>query len=211
MMSQRGYTLIEVLVASAIFVGVMVIGVSSFSSINRVSEQIQVTRTLSQTGNFVMETLSRDIRSATGEKNPLGGGFGVDYPFDFVVDSADESALSGAGLITAHKIRTRRQGTNSCNPTSPIVKTYRLVSIPGTANSDLTLQDGNGVCLQSSSLLPANVQISNLTFVGLSHQSSSTVQPFVTIKFTLVDTSPGSQGSQQTFQTTVTSLVYAGQ
>lgn len=210
-MSNRGFTLIEVLVASAIFVGVMVIGVSSFSNINHVNEQITQTRTLSQTGNFVMEALARDIRSATGVKDPTSGTFGIDFPFDFVRNDVPISTLDVDGEITAPSLTTRKAGTNSCNVVSPITRNFALVAIPDTQYFDLQVKDGT--CAPAS-LLPGTIRIVQLSFKGVSHQASSTVQPFVAISFTLVDTAARDTSlpsAQQTFGTTVTNLTYAGQ
>lgn len=74
-MASKGYTLIEVLVASALFVGVLIIATTSFTSINRINERIEDIRTTTQTANFILETLSRDIRSSTGVRNPQTGNF----------------------------------------------------------------------------------------------------------------------------------------
>lgn len=198
MSTQRGFTLIEVLVASTIFVGVLVIGVSSFSSINRLNEQIVRTRRISQTGNFVMETLVRDIRSATGLKNSAGQ-FGVNFPFDFIPNPDTEQPATTSQLVPALKVR-------HCTFLPCDERLYRLQPLSDEAD-DLIVRQISG----SGSLLPAGIGIKDLEFNGISHQQSTTVQPYVTIKFTLVDleTLGTDAPTEQTFQTTVTSLVYS--
>lgn len=213
-MTQRGFTLIEVLVASAIFVGVMVIGVSSFSNVNHVSDQIQMTRNLSQTGNFVMETLARDIRSATGVKDPNTGAFGVNFPFDFLNNDSNSLVISdlpsASDVISSQAIGFNQSGQYSC---------FTFDQFGDTNYFDLMMHVGS--CGTSSSpLLPSNIKMLKIgtIFSGISHQASAKmlhpVQPFVTIKFTLVDTTapnPEAPSAQMTFQTTVTSLAYSGQ
>lgn len=198
-MNSRGFTLIEVLVASGLFVGVLVIGVSSFSSINRLNEQIVRTRQLSQTGNFVMETLVRDIRTATGNIDPATRGIiGVQYPFDFVSNSDTGQVASGAQAVSALRIR-------QCDDGACLQRLYQLRTV-SQERQTLVVQESSG---QSGELLPPDIGITNLSFTGVGHQASS-VQPFVTIRFTLADlTASPDQPLSQTFTTTVTSLVYS--
>ena len=196
MSHERGFTLIEVLVASTIFVGVLVIGVSSFSSINRLNEQIVRTRKLSQTGNFVMETLVRDIRSATGLKDPASGGFtALQYPFDFIVSTGSVGPSPNVGTTS---LQTRTCLTAPCSISTLRTRTYSLNEMSFIVNGE------------TGSLLPDGVGMKDITFSGVSHQTSS-VQPYVTVSFTLVDlaTANSDAPTEQTFQTTVTSLVYS--
>ena len=208
-MSQRGFTLIEVLVASAIFVGVMVIGVSSFSNVNHINDQIQVTRNLSQTGNFVMETLARDIRTATGLWDPTSNSFHTDFPFDFISDPNNGMTTNGQISTTALKTRTcpvQSSASNPCMAANLVTHIYFLLEKADHTKSFVLDSAEN-------SLLPSGINMKDISFTGLNH-SSVTVQPFVTIKFTLVDAlapDPAAPSAQQTFQTTVTSLVYSGQ
>lgn len=198
-MTQRGFTLIEVLVASGLFVGVLVIGVSSFSSINRLNEQIVRTRQLSQTGNFVMETLVRDIRTANGNIDPTTGAvISLQYPFDFVSNSDTGQVASGAQMVSALRIR-------QCDGGACLQRLYQLSSTDSQTQT-LLVRESSG---QSGELLPPDIGISSLSFSGVGHQTSG-VQPFVTIRFTLTDLAASSdQPLSQTFATTVTSLVYS--
>lgn len=195
-MLQRGFTLIEVLVASTIFVGIMVIGVSSFSSVNRVNEQIETTRNLSQTGNFVMEALVRDIRSATGFAD-IATQTAI-HPFDFVTDPTLLTVSQSPNpSTTALTVRTCPASVQ-CSPLNLLTRTYHVAQGQGF------VVESQG---KSGSLLPSGIGMKTIAFSGTSQQSTS-IQPFVTISFTLIDTSPGTKGQEQTFQTTVTSLVY---
>jgi prepilin-type N-terminal cleavage/methylation domain-containing protein len=193
-MNQRGYTLIEVLVSSAIFVGILVIGIASFASINRINEKIATQRELAQTGNFVMETLTRDIRTATGVKLPDGTFSGNDYPFDF---------LNDLGVVDNSGTQMGSLETLNCDSDQVACKTdiYKVKTISGSSFQTLFVND-------VSPLLPDNVAIEDLTFTGFSHQQKL-VQPYVSIQFTLVADLKSDVPTKQTFRTTVTSLVYA--
>ncbi len=196
--SERGFTLIEVLVASTVFVGVLVIGVSSFSSINRLNEQIVRTRQMAQTGNFVMETLVRDIRTATGEVDPMTGGFkSLQFPFDFVTNPDTGNVRPDDSPVAALRIRQCQQA--GCRD-----RLYRLSTTSQETQTLVLVENG-----QSGSLLPDDIGITDLSFTGASHQVGG-VQPFVHIRFTLTDlTASAGQARTQTFSTTVTSLVYS--
>ncbi len=67
----NGYTLIEVLIASTIFVSVLLIGMSSFSTVNRLSEQVDAIETTAETSYFLADTVARELRSAAAVQ--LGG------------------------------------------------------------------------------------------------------------------------------------------
>ncbi len=192
MTGQRGYTLIEVLVASAMFVGVMVIGVSSFSSVNRVNEQIETTRKLTQTGTFVMETLARDIRTATGYAVPPSRSL-TSKPFAFVAVNGQQGIL----------VQTCPDG--GCKTAADVVaKTYAWQRGQQRA-ADGTLLAGQ------QTLLPADVAMTDFSVTGKDF-TTLTIQPYATIEFTVADKDCLLAGrtdcAKQTFRTTVTSLVY---
>lgn len=61
---KKAFTLIEVLVASMIFIVVLTIGTTSFLGASRVSAKIKVTRQTVEQARFAMETMIREIRLA---------------------------------------------------------------------------------------------------------------------------------------------------
>ncbi len=188
MSASKGYTLIEVLVASAIFVGVMVIGISSFSSVNRVNEQIETTRKLSQTGNFVMETLAREIRTATGIKGKITS---TGKPFVL----ASSSSIS---ITTCPDEPGGDCAAPDVHSYAYTASTHRFTKVVGATSS-------------GTSILPADVTMTDFKLAGSGFSTTTTVQPFVTISFTLqacTDQAGQTGCSQQAFRTSVTSLVY---
>jgi prepilin-type N-terminal cleavage/methylation domain-containing protein len=66
LLARRGFTLIEVLVASAIFVVSIGIAIATFSSSSVIQMQNQTLREVTRTGMYVMESVDRDIRLANG-------------------------------------------------------------------------------------------------------------------------------------------------
>ena len=62
----RGFTLIEILVATSIFVGVVVIAIGSFSASTGVQRRTENIRDVGQSGRYALEKISRDIRIAKG-------------------------------------------------------------------------------------------------------------------------------------------------
>lgn len=63
-MKKRGFSLIEVLIASMIFSLVMITATSIFLSSNRVQGKTQISRDLVKQTRFAIETMLRDIRMA---------------------------------------------------------------------------------------------------------------------------------------------------
>lgn len=66
---QKGFTLIEILVATAIFATVMVIVVGTFSWVAGYNNRLKETRRVGQEVRNVMDQLTRDIRLANGSGN----------------------------------------------------------------------------------------------------------------------------------------------
>lgn len=64
MLTNRGFTLIEVLIASTIFVSVLMMGMTTFTAVNRLSEQIASVEAATETSYFLTETVARELRSA---------------------------------------------------------------------------------------------------------------------------------------------------
>lgn len=65
-MKRRAFTLLELMIASAIFVVVMVLTTGIFSIASSYNGKLREMRTLSLTGKSVMEQLSTDVRLANG-------------------------------------------------------------------------------------------------------------------------------------------------
>lgn len=63
-MKRPGFTLMEILVASAIFAGVMIVTVSAFAIVTRTQTKTLVNRKVGQSARLVNEQISRAVRGA---------------------------------------------------------------------------------------------------------------------------------------------------
>jgi len=195
-----GYTLLEVLIASAIFVGVLMIGTSSFTTASRLRERTLDQQQTTETARFIAETLARDIRSATGQRTTDGStsllacpapGY-LTTPYDFYKSGQITCALKN-GLVEATGIET-----HEFDPALNAV-TKHLYEYSDT-NKILTVRKNGGA---PESLLPTGFTIKDVTFQGLSHGVSGLrSQPFVRFTLTVVSTATG---NSQTIQTSVES------
>jgi prepilin-type N-terminal cleavage/methylation domain-containing protein len=82
---RRGFTLIEILVATAIFMTVMVVAVGIFGTTMGSSSTSSQLRQTAQTARYVFESMAREIRSAHGLviNQANGGQTMVIKPFDY--------------------------------------------------------------------------------------------------------------------------------
>ncbi|MEK7115472.1 MAG: type II secretion system protein [Patescibacteria group bacterium] len=69
--TQRGFTLIEILVATSLFSMVMIISIGSLVSINDSNKKAQISRTVIDNLNFAMENMTRNMR--------VGSNYHCDY------------------------------------------------------------------------------------------------------------------------------------
>ncbi len=67
LLTQRGFTLIEVLVAGIIFALTIGIAIASFSSSTTVQMKNQVIREVAQNGRYIIENISRDVKLANAD------------------------------------------------------------------------------------------------------------------------------------------------
>ncbi len=87
--TQRGFTLIEILVATTLFSVVMIISIGAIISINDSNKKAQLTRTVINNLNFAMENMARNLR--------IGITYHCDYTVGNVASARD--CLSGANSI----------------------------------------------------------------------------------------------------------------
>ncbi|MBI3495190.1 type II secretion system protein [Candidatus Berkelbacteria bacterium] len=83
---QRGFTLIEVVVASAIFTFVAVMAIGIFAQTSRASDKVNADREISQAARFAFEQFSRSVRGASHLNIMQNGSAPTTVcPADFVV------------------------------------------------------------------------------------------------------------------------------
>ncbi|MBI4185439.1 hypothetical protein HY524_00100 [Candidatus Berkelbacteria bacterium] len=189
--SQMGYTLLEVLISSAMFVAVLVIATGTFTTANRLRERTRDIQQTTETARFLLETIARDIRASTGTK--VGTGYNPP-PFDFLQSTTSLHALGSNGLLESSALKTVRFDSLAAQT---VERVYRFSVANG---GDLVLQKGIAA---AQSLVPDGFDVIDGHFRGVSHAVSPLrTQPFVQIELTVVHTQ---SGVKQTVRTLVTS------
>jgi len=106
--ANAGFTLVEVMVATAIFVVVMVMGIGAVLNTNASHKETQSLHTIIDNLNFVMEDMSRNLR--------LGESYHCQYLTGTITDPAD-CPLS-AGVLS---IAFEKQGGDTANAGDQVV------------------------------------------------------------------------------------------
>jgi prepilin-type N-terminal cleavage/methylation domain-containing protein len=123
---QKGFTLVELMVALTLFVVVVMAAVSSLFSVNNASRKVQAMRSVLDNLNFAMESMSRTIRTGNlvvcgGTKNGAYPNAGGTYNCVFGVDAPGEQLLVHSTLGSDQLIEYR-WGTNPDNGHGQIEK-----------------------------------------------------------------------------------------
>ncbi len=157
---QKGFTIIEVMTAVALFVVIMIIGIGALLNANTVHKKTQKIRTIMDNLSFIMEDMSRNIRT------------GTEYSCDNAFDCSDGAEFSFMN--------------NNVTPT-PEIWTYAIVNNNNPANpgNDVTKTTDSGL---PNILNPAEVVLdSNSGFIVIGAKPQTTFptdnqQPYVIIK-----------------------------
>lgn len=168
------------------------IGTTSFTTASRLRERTLDQQQTTETARFIAETLTRDIRSATGRKTATGY---APAPYEFV-QSGTVQLLPTDGLLTSTALRTFRFDPTRGVSGGLAERLYEFSAQKG----QLTVSKDGG---EPQSLLPTGLTIKDVRFEGLSHTVVGLrSQPFVRFQFTLVSSATG---NTQTIRTAVTS------
>lgn len=146
--TERGFTLIEIMVSVSIFVIVVIIAVGALISINDANRKVQSMRALMDNLNFALENISRTLR--TGSSYHCGVTGTITAPQDCAVTGSDFVAFEGANgskLNTQDQIvfrlsngqiqRSVDSGATFLGLTSPNIVVTRLqFYVSGTAALD---------------------------------------------------------------------------
>lgn len=208
--AERGYTLIEVLIASSIFVVVLIIGTTTFTTANRIRERAEALNLTTNTARSVLESLAQDVRGATGLRTSNGAFLAL--PF-VLADGRDERNLQSGPYL-----KTTRFNPGDGEQGETVVREYFLEEDQdGNQMLMVSIQTFRGAGLADElsrelvPLLPAGLTVSpgGFTVSGRTHEhgvAQAFAQFVVTVKYV---GDPRNAGLEQTVQTTVTSREYA--
>jgi len=167
-MNQSGFTLIEAMVAIAVFTIVMVIGISALLNVNNTNKKSQSLRTVIDTINFAMEDMSRNFKLGSqyhcvSGSDPLIVQGGV--PNDFLALPQDCNDGTHTGFLAASLEPTNGtpadQSAGLANAFDQVVYMFELLdsSIPGSGPDVCTLKKSLDGGVSFSTMLPPEVHI----------------------------------------------------
>ncbi len=182
--TQKGFTLIEILVSVAIFATVMVISLGALLSMSESDRKAQTLKSVVNNLNFTLDAMSRAMRTGVNYHCDIGQGT-VTAVRDCAVTPATSMAFLSADGQT---IRYCRGNGSTCSSSGTAV----LVSKGGAAFAPLTA---------------AEVTITNLQFYVKGAESAA-IQPYVLILLSGRVPVSGSQNSTFDLQTSVTQRLY---
>ena len=154
--TNSGFTLIEVMIAVGLFTVVMVVGVGAVLNINTLYKKTQKIRSLIDNTGFVMEDLTRTIRTGTG--------YSCGYPQSITSNGSTVTASIGNTVpspadcfISTHQITLTPAGKSNTDPLDQTVYIlYALDQNHPEAGTLFKSTDGGG---SYSALSPKEVQI----------------------------------------------------
>ncbi len=134
--SQKGFTLVELLVSVALFLVVMMVSVGTLLSLADANRKAQTIKTVMDNLNFAMDSMARNLRTGTD----YGCGAGGDCPgggtlVTFVSDEGCSVAYSFVAPVAATpgKIQRRITGGDPGCPNDPAAVDLTAVSVNVTA------------------------------------------------------------------------------
>ncbi len=144
----KGFTLIEIMVASSIFMVVMLVVMGALVSVSYAAKEAQALRTAMDNVNFAMESMTRSLRTGTNYTcvSPGGTTMGGSQNIDCIDGGGAIIFTSQDGSVrdTAYKLedgtvkKCTNIATNCLSIVSPNVNVNRLVFyVKGSAPGDL--------------------------------------------------------------------------
>jgi prepilin-type N-terminal cleavage/methylation domain-containing protein len=183
LMTNRGFTLIEMLVSTAIFAMVMVIALGALLAMSESDRRAQTINTIANNLNFALDSMSRSVRTGFGYNCGSVNGH------DCNLGASSFYFTDSNGRAVAYQLDTTSSAT--CGQTGSIGCIER--SINNGAWAPITAPE---------------VVITNLTFYLIGSVSGDTLQPKLTI--TVNGYALGSANKPVNFnlQTSVTQRIY---
>lgn len=113
--SQKGFTLVELMVSLTLFTIVVLAAVSTLYTVNAASRKVQAMRTVMDNLNFAVESMSRTIRTGTGIV--CGGAGSVNPNCSFETQSGDDALLVQSTLgqeqTVEYRLGTHQNGNGA--------------------------------------------------------------------------------------------------
>lgn len=172
---KNGYSLIEVVLATAIFGVVLMVGTSSFTTVNRVAREARIYQDLSQTGVFISETLASSIRNAQGEKDDDGDFTTFPFAISGIASnctSSDSIATDFGNTLVVNGVKNREFSSTEYSQEDGFNFILKELDMPGSPEEE--------------SMLPNNIVLEKeACFYGVEYANNLKIQPFVIFEFTL--------------------------
>lgn len=185
----RGFTLVELLVATAVFTIVMVIALGALLALSEANRKAEVLNAAVNNLNFTLDSMSRSIR--TGSNYHCGVGGTLATPED--CSGTPESYIA---LLTAEGAKVAY-----CLDSGVIKRQIIEAGVSGSLSSSCS----------SSMFLPLtspDVVVTNLSYYVLGAPLGDNIQPKVTILISAYVLTRASQKSTFSLQTSVTQRIY---
>lgn len=219
-MMRRGFTLIEILVATAIFMTVMVVAVGIFGTTMGSSSTSSQLRNTAQTSRYVFESMAREIRSAHGlvehKVDPASGAVTQEMvikPFDY-----DETAKT-VRVNHVKKVRVDDNGQNRYMVTQKLYKwtTGLMLEIYESEETDMLISEVRSATYKiknpgGTSLIPDDQVLDKIGVIAwqpyVANPDDQEVQPFIRLTLTIANKAGNfarqvNQKAQTTLQTTI--------
>lgn len=218
---QAGFTLLEILIATGIFMTVMVVAVGIFSSTISSSSTTSQLRVTAQSARYVFESVARELRSAHGLAKVLPNTGGqqqfIILPFDYdktrnqlVINQVQKTGVDTTSSLPLYK-NTRKTYTWNL-ATNPKTITLKVEEMSGSFTvAQIDGGQAGYVPKSTTNLLPTDIdlvdfQISRIIQYASIPEAQST-KPFVSLQMTVAGKAgTGSQvktKAQTTLQTTI--------
>ncbi len=166
---QSGYTIIETMVAISLFLVVVMLGMGSLLNAGLVHKKTQDLRSIMDNMNFIMEDISRNIRTGFDYRCITDGNFDTS-----TISTPQDCALGGAIAFES------TYGDTSRNDNQVV---YKIDSTGGTSFNISKSTDSGATFVQLNPQEISLTSFSGFSVLGSAHKASGdSQQPFVTIK-----------------------------
>ncbi len=204
----RGFTLLEMLIASGIFAVILLLGFAIFASNSTVQAKVEAQRVVAQGARLSLESIAREIRLANGA-------FSISSQGQIRQTGVAFKLLDGTTDVMTNLTSGSRLEIASTNLNNVTQTTYRLISLEQLNNHtyvrmmecvDVTCTSG-----ASAQMTPDAIEVTQLTFRGLMPvMANQANQPFVEINLKVQNGPevPTQLVSTQALKTVVTSRNY---